>query len=98
MGICRSGIERDGEGPDPMVSRRIKKLVVESAHAKGIILINEAEKEKGEPFDSSVFPFKYPTATILPTVEVTKVKPTPVIASFSSRGPGGLTETILKAA
>ncbi|XP_026415680.1 CO(2)-response secreted protease-like [Papaver somniferum] len=97
---------------DPMVSRRIKKLVVESAHAKGIILINEAEK--GEPFDSGVFPFsemgdvdgaeilkyinttKYPTVTILPTVEVPKVKPAPVVASFSSRGPGGLTETILK--
>ncbi|RZC67722.1 hypothetical protein C5167_011409 [Papaver somniferum] len=54
MGICRSGIERDGDG--------------------------------------------YPTTTILPTVEVTKFKPTPVIASFSSGGPRGLTETILKAA
>ncbi|KAI3982338.1 hypothetical protein MKX01_037871 [Papaver californicum] len=97
---------------DPMVSRRIKKLIVESAHAKGIILINEAEK--GEPFDSGVFPFsemgdvdgaeilkyinstKDSTATILPTIEVPKVKPAPVVASFSSRGPGGLTETILK--
>ncbi|OVA13808.1 Peptidase S8/S53 domain [Macleaya cordata] len=97
---------------NPMVSRRIKKLVVESSHAKGMILINEAEK--GEPFDSGVFPFseigdidgveilkyinttKNPTATILPTMEIKRFKPAPIVASFSSRGPGGLTETILK--
>ncbi|KAI3848189.1 hypothetical protein MKX03_022364 [Papaver bracteatum] len=97
---------------DPTVSRRIKKLVVEGALAKGMILINEAEK--GAPFESGVFPFsqmgdvdgakilkyikatKNPMVTILPTVEVSKAKPAPVVASFSSRGPGGLTETILK--
>lgn len=97
---------------DPTVSRRIKKLVVEDAGAKGMILINE--DDKGVPFDSGAFPFvevgnkagykifkymnsnKKPTATILPTVNVSKYKPAPVVAFFSSRGPGGLTENILK--
>lgn len=38
-----------------MVSRRIKKLVVEDAKAKGMILINEELKQT--LFDSGVFPF-----------------------------------------
>ncbi|KAJ0102714.1 hypothetical protein Patl1_05770 [Pistacia atlantica] len=37
-----------------------------------------------------------PTATILPTVEVPRYKPAPIVASFSSRGPGPLTGNILK--
>lgn len=37
-----------------------------------------------------------PVATILPTVDVTGYKPAPVVAYFSARGPGGLTEGILK--
>ena len=40
---------------DPTVTRRIKKLVVEDAKAKGAILIDE--DEKGVPFDSGVFSF-----------------------------------------
>ncbi|KAF5186956.1 Subtilisin-like protease [Thalictrum thalictroides] len=97
---------------DPMVTRRIKKLVAEDANAKGMILIDE--DQKGVPFDSGVFPFsqvrnidgykilKYisstrnPTATILSTVDINKFKPAPVVAYFSSRGPGALTETIIK--
>ncbi|XP_057980989.1 CO(2)-response secreted protease-like [Malania oleifera] len=96
----------------PSVSRQIKKLVVEDAKAKGLILINE--DKIGWPFDSGVFPFaevgdtagheilnyinstKNPTATILKTVDVPRVRPAPVVAYFSSRGPGGLTENILK--
>ncbi|KAJ7949435.1 Subtilisin-like protease [Quillaja saponaria] len=96
---------------DPTVSRRMKKLVVEDAKAKGMILINE---EKGVPYDAGVFPFtevantegyqilkyinstKIPTATILPTVEIPRYKPAPVVAYFSSRGPAELTENILK--
>ncbi|GLT76398.1 hypothetical protein SLA2020_480610 [Shorea laevis] len=97
---------------EPMLSRRIKKLVVEDAKAKGMIFINE--ESKGTPFDSGVFPFtevgivegykilkymtsdKNPTATILPTVGIPNFRPAPVVAYFSSRGPGGLTENILK--
>ncbi|XP_020534057.1 CO(2)-response secreted protease isoform X2 [Jatropha curcas] len=94
------------------VPRQIKKLVVEDAGAKGMLLIHE--DEKGVPFDSGVFPFselgsfaasqllkyinstKNPTATILPAVDVPRYKPAPVVAYFSSRGPGQLTENILK--
>ncbi|KAK0591411.1 hypothetical protein LWI29_001347 [Acer saccharum] len=97
---------------DPTVPRRIRKLVVEDAKAKGLILVNG--DEKGVPFDSGIFAFaqvdnrvasqiinyinstKNPTATILPTVDVVKYKPAPVIAYFSSRGPGQLTENIIK--
>ncbi|KAF2300872.1 hypothetical protein P3X46_001691 [Hevea brasiliensis] len=97
---------------DFRIPRQIKKLVVEDARAKGLILINE--DEKAVPFDSGVFPFaevgniagaqllqyinstKNPTATILPAVDVPHYKPAPVVAYFSSRGPGQLTENILK--
>ncbi|KAK0603609.1 hypothetical protein LWI29_006775 [Acer saccharum] len=86
---------------DPTVPRRIRKLVVEDAKAKGLILVNG--DEKGVPFDSGIFAFaqvdnkvasqiinyinstKNPTATILPTVDVVKYRPAPVIAYFSSR-------------
>eukprot|EP00253_Pinus_taeda_P032937 PITA_32937 len=37
-----------------------------------------------------------PVATITPTEVVTNYKPAPVVASFSSRGPGALTQNILK--
>ncbi|KAK4796552.1 hypothetical protein SAY86_028878 [Trapa natans] len=96
----------------PNLSRRVKKIVVEDARAKGMILIDENLKDI--PFDSGVFPFaqvdhavgleilkymnstKYPTATILPTSEILDFRPAPVVAYFSSRGPSGLTENILK--
>ncbi|KAF8028173.1 hypothetical protein BT93_E0933 [Corymbia citriodora subsp. variegata] len=96
----------------PMGSRKIKKLVVEDAKAKGMILIGE--NQNGDPFDSGVFPFtqvdnvagykilkyissaKYPTATVLKTTAVSDQRPAPTVASFSSRGPGELTENILK--
>ncbi|XP_059653728.1 CO(2)-response secreted protease-like [Cornus florida] len=94
------------------VATRIKKLVVEDCKAKGLILIDDVEKD--EPFDSGVFPFtevgniagsqildyinstRNPTATILATNEIRRFRPAPVVAYFSSRGPGGLTENILK--
>ncbi|KAJ8440693.1 hypothetical protein Cgig2_005424 [Carnegiea gigantea] len=96
----------------PSISRKIKKLVVQDAGARGLIYISDVGQ--GVPFDSGAFPFthvredagiqilkyinstKKPTATILPTVAVQKFKPAPVVADFSSRGPGGLTENILK--
>ncbi|KAF3328165.1 subtilisin-like protease SBT5.3 [Carex littledalei] len=39
---------------------------------------------------------KNPVATILPTITVTKFKPAPVIAYFSSRGPSARTRNLLK--
>ena len=40
---------------DNTVTRRIRKLVVEDAKAKGMILIDETQK--GVPFDSGIFSF-----------------------------------------
>ncbi|XP_009607188.1 CO(2)-response secreted protease-like [Nicotiana tomentosiformis] len=97
---------------DWTISREIKKLVVQDANAKGLILIDEAEKRS--PFDSGNFPFaevgklpgaqilqyinssQNPLATIFPANEIRRFKPAPVVADFSSRGPATLTENILK--
>ncbi|XP_070016731.1 CO(2)-response secreted protease-like, partial [Nicotiana sylvestris] len=97
---------------DWTISREIKKLVVQDAKAKGLILIDEAEKSS--PFDSGNFPFievgklagaqilqyinssQNPLATIFPANEIRSFKPAPVVADFSSRGPATLTENILK--
>ncbi|XP_028790113.1 CO(2)-response secreted protease-like [Neltuma alba] len=97
---------------DVVVSRKIKKLVVQDARAMGMILIDQDKKDV--PFDAGVFPYtnvgdfegnqiisyanstRNPTATILPTAEVARNKPSPSVASFSSRGPSILTENILK--
>ncbi|KAG9444244.1 hypothetical protein H6P81_015584 [Aristolochia fimbriata] len=97
---------------DPTVSRRTKKLVAETSGARGMILIDDVEKgvafdsgsfpfsEVGDAFGGQILKYiatdKNPTATILPTLAVQKFKPAPVVAYFSSRGPGALTETILK--
>ncbi|KAJ1283342.1 hypothetical protein BS78_03G121200 [Paspalum vaginatum] len=96
---------------DPTVSRRVKKLVAEGSGARGLVLIDDAEKDV--PFVAGGFAFsqvgtdagaqileyinaaKNPTAVILPTEAVRDFKPAPVVASFSSRGPG-LSESILK--
>eukprot|EP00268_Persea_americana_P052589 TRINITY_DN5896_c2_g1_i1.p1 TRINITY_DN5896_c2_g1~~TRINITY_DN5896_c2_g1_i1.p1 ORF type:complete len:776 (-),score=95.66 TRINITY_DN5896_c2_g1_i1:137-2464(-) len=94
------------------VSRRVKRLVAENARAKGLILIDEVEKgvpydSSDFPFSNVgsmvgahilryINSTKNPTATILPTVAVTGTKPAPTVAYFSSRGPGSLTQTILK--
>ncbi|TKW12466.1 hypothetical protein SEVIR_5G037700v4 [Setaria viridis] len=96
---------------DPMVSRRVKKLVAEGSGARGLVLINDAEKDV--PFVAGGFALsqvgtdagaqileyinstKDPTAVILPTEDVKDFKPAPVVASFSARGPG-MTESILK--
>lgn len=97
---------------DLNIPRQIKKLVVEDARAKGLILVSEDETVV--PFDSGTFPFaevgnlsglqiikyingtKKPTATILPTRDVPRYRPAPTVAYFSSRGPGQYTENILK--
>ncbi|KAK8532057.1 hypothetical protein V6N12_053508 [Hibiscus sabdariffa] len=96
----------------PVVSREIKKLVAEDAGAKGLILIDENERsapfdsgpfpftEVGSTIGYKILKYinsnKNPTATILPTAEIPRQKPAPVVAYFSSRGPSLLTENILK--
>lgn len=44
------------------VSRRIKKLVVEDAKAKGVIII-DADEEEISPFDAGTFPYAEVGAT-----------------------------------
>ncbi|KAK6289883.1 hypothetical protein POUND7_001424 [Theobroma cacao] len=96
----------------PIVSREIKKLVAEDAQAKGLILINENGKgapfdsgafpftEVGSATGYKILKYinsnKNPTATILPTADVPRHRPAPVVAYFSSRGPSVLAENILK--
>ncbi|CAL4976810.1 unnamed protein product [Urochloa decumbens] len=98
-------------GTDPMVSRRVKKLVAEGSGARGLVLVDDAEKDV--PFVAGGFAFsqvgidagaqileyinatKNPTAVILPTEDVRDFKPAPVVASFSARGPG-MAESVLK--
>ncbi|XP_028118691.1 CO(2)-response secreted protease-like [Camellia sinensis] len=86
--------------------------VVEGDKAEGLILIDEAEKdlpfnsgifpfsEVGNIVGSQILNYinstKNPTATTLPTTEIRKCTPAPVVAYFSSRGPGWLTQNILK--
>ncbi|KAK7314032.1 hypothetical protein VNO77_39240 [Canavalia gladiata] len=97
---------------DPTISRRIKKLVLQDARALGMILIDENNKDvsfdagvfpfaevgnlEGHQILEYINTTKNPTATILPTTEVPRYKPSPAVASFSSRGPSSLTENILK--
>ena len=42
------------------------------------------------------FSLRFPAASILLTTDVNLLKPAPVVAYFSSRGPSSLTESILK--
>ncbi|KAG8052597.1 hypothetical protein GUJ93_ZPchr0001g30187 [Zizania palustris] len=44
-------------GTDPMVSRRVKKLVAEGAGARGLVLIDDTEK--AVPFVAGGFPFSH---------------------------------------
>ncbi|KAM0953952.1 putative tripeptidyl-peptidase II [Dioscorea sansibarensis] len=97
---------------DPSVTRKVKKLVAQDAQTKGLILIDEVEKgvafdsgsypfsEVGNKAGVQILKYinstKNPVATILPTVDANGYKPAPIVAYFSARGPGGLTEGILK--
>lgn len=94
------------------ITKRIMKLVLEDAGSKGLILVNEKEKimasdsgnfphsevdmTDGYKILKYILHTKNPTVTIVPTVEVKRTKPAPVVAIFSSRGPASLTEHILK--
>uniref|UniRef100_A0ACD5VDY2 Uncharacterized protein n=1 Tax=Avena sativa TaxID=4498 RepID=A0ACD5VDY2_AVESA len=99
-------------GTNTMVSRRVKKLVAEGSGASGLVLIDDAEmdvpfdagsfafsqvsKDVGAQILGYIIATKNPTAVILPTEDAKEFKPAPTVASFSARGPGGLTESVLK--
>ncbi|KDP40601.1 hypothetical protein JCGZ_24600 [Jatropha curcas] len=84
----------------------------ELAEAKGLILVaeilevphtstgsfpfTEVRKNAEHMILNYIKSTKKPKATILPSVDVLGVRPSPVVAYFSSRGPGNLTENILK--
>ncbi|PON69886.1 Subtilase [Trema orientale] len=63
----------------------------------GMFSYVEVGKFEGSHILNYINSTKKPTATIFPTVEVPRLhKPAPVVAIFSSRGPGEFTENILK--
>ncbi|CAA7022680.1 unnamed protein product [Microthlaspi erraticum] len=94
------------------ITKRIIKLILEDAGSRGLILINKKEKiiafdsgdfpvsevdmVDGYKILKYILHTKNPTVTIVPTVEIKRTKPAPVVAIFSSRGPASLTENILK--
>ncbi|XP_058007631.1 CO(2)-response secreted protease isoform X2 [Hevea brasiliensis] len=89
-----------------------RAYAAESVKARGLILVGEnvegylykagsfpfteVEKHAGYKIFNYIKSSKKPVATILPSVDVLGIRPSPVVASFSSRGPGNLTENILK--
>ncbi|CAJ2657243.1 unnamed protein product [Trifolium pratense] len=97
---------------DQNIIRNMKKLIVQDAGAIGVILIEKEDIDvpfdaglfpftevgnlKGYQILKYLKSTKKPTATILPTTEVHRYRPAPIVASFSSRGPSSLTENILK--
>ncbi|KAM0880142.1 hypothetical protein ACQ4PT_033777 [Festuca glaucescens] len=99
-------------GTNSMVSRRVKKQVAEGSGASGLVLIDDAQKDVpfnagsfafsqvGNDVGAQILGYmnstKNPTAVILPTEDFKEFKPAPTVASFSARGPGGLTESVLK--
>eukprot|EP01018_Ginkgo_biloba_P039188 Gb_34020 [translate_table: standard] len=97
---------------DTTISRRLKKATVQSSEGRGMILVDDlgqsvafnygtfplttVSNASGSEILSYIRSTRNPVATILRTVAITDYKPAPVVAYFSSRGPGGLTENILK--
>ncbi|XP_020094133.1 CO(2)-response secreted protease-like isoform X2 [Ananas comosus] len=83
-----------------------------STGAVGAILVNDLEQhvattyvsfpateissQAAEDVLAYINSTKNPVATILPTITVTKYKPAPAVAYFSSRGPSSQTSNILK--
>uniref|UniRef100_A0A0C9SAZ1 TSA: Wollemia nobilis Ref_Wollemi_Transcript_1441_2604 transcribed RNA sequence n=1 Tax=Wollemia nobilis TaxID=56998 RepID=A0A0C9SAZ1_9CONI len=94
------------------ISKRMKKAAVQSSEGKGMIVVDEVGRSVASNFGSfpssavsdqvgaEILSYmkstSNPLATILRTVTITNYKPAPSVAFFSSRGPGSLTENILK--
>lgn len=99
-------------GNDTVISRSLMKRVVGDAGGIGVIIVDDSQTSQTTNYGtlpgttvsktSATEIFSYiktarkPVATITPAEVVTNYKPAPVVASFSSRGPGGLTQNILK--
>ncbi|KEH19203.1 putative tripeptidyl-peptidase II [Medicago truncatula] len=97
---------------DQNLTRKMKKLILQDAGAMGMILIEKEHLDapfdaglfpftevgnlEGLQILKYIKSTKKPTATILPTTVVSRYRPAPIVASFSSRGPSSLTENILK--
>ncbi|KAM0942409.1 putative tripeptidyl-peptidase II [Dioscorea sansibarensis] len=58
--------------------------------------VTEIPRQAADELFTYINSTKKPVATILPTIAVTKYKPAPQIAYFSSRGPSSQTKNILK--
>ncbi|KAF9621444.1 hypothetical protein IFM89_021483 [Coptis chinensis] len=98
---------------DGSYSKREIRDGVEDLEAIGLVLINDLERSVPSPSGnfpmtiisskeaaallSYINSTKNPVATISPTVTVTKYKPAPQVAYFSSRGPSDQTKNLLKA-
>lgn len=94
------------------ISKRMKKAAVQSSQGRGMIVVDDLGRSvasnygtfpssavssaDGDQILSYIKSTSNPVATILRTVTVTSYKPAPKVAYFSSRGPGPLTENILK--
>eukprot|EP01018_Ginkgo_biloba_P019103 Gb_39463 [translate_table: standard] len=97
---------------DMGLSRVSKKRAVKEAGGVGIIVADDSQRSVASNYGtfpsttvsnvsatqilSYINSTSKPVATILPTTCDTNYRPAPVVAYFSSRGPGALTENILK--
>jgi len=94
------------------ISTVMKKGAVQGAGGRGMILVNDTgitlgydygtfpsttlRDEDGSEILSYIRSQRAPVATILRSVAVSNYKPAPVVADFSSRGPGTFTRSIVK--
>eukprot|EP00252_Welwitschia_mirabilis_P018786 TRINITY_DN419_c0_g1_i3.p2 TRINITY_DN419_c0_g1~~TRINITY_DN419_c0_g1_i3.p2 ORF type:complete len:234 (-),score=-20.41 TRINITY_DN419_c0_g1_i3:1109-1810(-) len=97
---------------DTSLPSKLKKATVQSAGGRGMVLLDQIQKfvasnygtfpltsvmhQSGNEILSYIKTSNNPVATILRTRSVVNQKPAPAVAFFSSRGPGALTESILK--
>ncbi|XP_077246635.1 CO(2)-response secreted protease-like [Tasmannia lanceolata] len=100
------------EHSDTTYSQRDKMEEVTSLGGIGMVLVDDLEQfvafsygifpmtvissEGATKIRSYINSTRNPVATVLPTISVTKYKPAPAVAYFSSRGPSFQTRNILK--
>ncbi|MCL7024908.1 hypothetical protein MKW94_007739, partial [Papaver nudicaule] len=100
------------EHSDSSYTKKEKMEEVKDKGGIGLVLIDDLERLVAFPYGafpltvvssaesteilSYINSTKNPVATVLPTVTVTKYKPAPAVAYFSSRGPSLQTSNLLK--